>query len=37
MSLSQADGYGHGAEQVGKTSLEAGAHRLAVAVVEEGT
>ena len=32
----QADGYGHGAEWVGKAALEAGAQRLAVATLEEG-
>jgi len=34
---SKADGYGHGADQVGKAALEGGAQRLAVAIVEEGT
>lgn len=37
LSSFQADGYGHGAVQVGKAALEGGAQRLAVAVVEEGT
>lgn len=32
----KADGYGHGAEDVARAALEAGADRLAVALVEEG-
>lgn len=32
----KADGYGHGAEDVARVALEAGADRLAVALVEEG-
>lgn len=32
----KADGYGHGAVEIARTSLEAGAERVAVALVEEG-
>ncbi|MDQ1461418.1 MAG: alanine racemase, partial [Actinomycetota bacterium] len=32
----KADGYGHGAVEVSRAAMEAGADRLAVALVEEG-
>lgn len=36
IAVVKADGYGHGAVPVGKAALDAGAHSLAVALVEEG-
>jgi alanine racemase len=36
IAVVKADGYGHGAEMVGKTALKNGADRLAVALVDEG-
>ncbi len=36
MAVVKADGYGHGAEPVARTALEAGAQSLGVALVEEG-
>lgn len=36
MAVVKADAYGHGAEAVAKTALEAGADALAVALLEEG-
>lgn len=37
MAVVKADGYGHGAYEVAKASISAGANRLGVALVEEGT
>lgn len=36
MAIVKADGYGHGAVEVAKAALEAGASRLAIAFLEEG-
>ena len=36
MAVVKADGYGHGAIQVAKAALAAGAERLAIAIVDEG-
>ncbi len=36
MAIVKADGYGHGAVEVAKAALEAGAARLAIAFLEEG-
>ncbi len=36
MAVVKANGYGHGAVQVAETALEAGAHGLCVALVQEG-
>jgi alanine racemase len=36
MAVVKADGYGHGAAEVGEAALEAGADRLGVATVDEG-
>ncbi len=37
LAVVKADGYGHGAAPVARAALEAGASRLGVALVEEGT
>ncbi len=37
MAVVKADGYGHGAEEVGRAALSSGADRLGVATVEEAT
>ena len=36
MAVVKANGYGHGAIQVAEAALEAGAHGLCVALVQEG-
>ncbi len=36
MAVVKADAYGHGAIQLGRTAIQAGADRLGVAIVEEG-
>jgi alanine racemase len=36
LAVVKADGYGHGAEQVAKAAVDAGADHLGVALVEEG-
>src|SRR5215468_5637457 len=36
LAVVKADGYGHGAVEIGRAALEAGATHLGVALVEEG-
>ena len=36
MAVVKANGYGHGAVEVSRTALDAGAERLGVALLEEG-